>query len=175
MSFKIKPGNTSAALVAIQKKWASLLPDAPFAFVFMDDTLAKLYSMEMQMKKATMAATLIALLIVLLGVLGIVTQSISKRTKEAGIRKVLGASAFQVIVLFVKEFSLIILVANFIAWPLAFLVLSNWLNNYAYRIELTLVPFLMVGLILLALATFIISIRSLSLALSNPVKSLRTE
>jgi len=175
MSFKMKPGNTAASIAAIQKRWSVLLPDAPFAFSFMDDTLARLYSMEQQMKEASMAATAIALLIVLLGVFGIVSQSISKRTKEAGIRKVLGASAMQVILLFVKEFSLIMLVANVIAWPLAFIALRNWLNNYAYRIDLTLTPFLVVGFILLILVSTVISIRSIKIALMNPVKSLRTE
>jgi putative ABC transport system permease protein len=175
MSFKLRPGNTAASIAAIQKQWSVLLPDAPFAYSFMDDTLSRLYSMEQQMKKASMAASAIALLIVLLGVLGIVTQSISKRTKEVGIRKVLGASAAQVIVLFVKEFSIILLIANLVAWPLAFMALRNWLNNYAYRINLTASPFLIVGLILLVLVSAVISIRSIKIALMNPVKSLRTE
>ena len=175
MSFKLKPGNTVAAIAAIQKKWSAILPDAPFAYIFMDDTLDKLYQMEMQMKKASMAATVIALLIVLLGVLGIVTQSISKRTKEVGIRKVLGASVLQVIVLFAKEFSLIILIANCIAWPLAYIALQNWLNNYAYRIKLDLLPFVMVGFILLVLVAVLILIKTMSTALMNPVKGLRTE
>jgi putative ABC transport system permease protein len=175
MSFKLKPGNTAASIAAIQKQWSVLLPDAPFAYSFVDDTLSRLYSMEQQMKKASMAASAIALLIVLLGVLGIVTQSISKRTKEVGIRKVLGASAAQVIVLFVKEFSIILLIANLVAWPLAFMALRNWLNNYAYRINLTASPFLIVGLILLVLVSAVISIRSIKIALMNPVKSLRTE
>ena len=175
VSFKIKGSNTAAAIAAIQKKWAALLPDAPFAYSFMDDTLARLYSMEMQMKKASMAATVIALLIVLLGVLGIVTQSISKRTKEVGIRKVLGASVVQVIILFAKEFALITVIANAIAWPLAYVALNNWLNNYAYRIQLTMLPFVMVGLILLLLVSILITVKTVRTALTNPVKSLRTE
>ena len=175
MSFRLKPGNTAASIAAIQKKWSAIIPDAPFAYVFMDDTLAKLYQTEMQMKKASFAATVIAMLIVLLGVLGIVTQSISKRTKEVGIRKVLGASVLQVIVLFAKEFSLIILIANCIAWPLAYIALSKWLNNYAYRINLTFLPFVTVGFILLILVAVLISIKTMRTALTNPVKSLRTE
>ncbi len=175
MSFKIKPGNTAAAIAAIQNKWSVLMPDAPFAYSFMDDTLAKLYQMEMQMKKASMAATSIALVIVLLGVLGIVTQSISRRTKEVGIRKVLGASVLQVIILFAKEFSFIIIIANGIAWPLAYLGLHKWLDNYAYRINFTLLPFVMVGLILFALVALLISAKTISTALMNPVESLRTE
>ncbi len=175
LSFKIKPGNTAAVIAAIQKKWSVLLPDAPFAYTFMDDTLARLYSMELQMKKAATAATVIALLIVLLGVLGIVTQSIGKRTKEVGIRKVLGASAVNVILLFAKEFTVIIVAANLIAWPLAYFALRNWLNNYAYRIDLSLFPFIMVGLILLVLVMMLISAKTIKTAFTNPVKSLRSE
>lgn len=175
MSFRLKPGNTAASLSAVQKKWAVLFPDAPFAYTFMDDTLAKLYQMEMQMKKASMAATIIALVIVLLGVLGIVTQSISRRTKEVGIRKVLGATVTQVIVLFVKEFSLIILIANCIAWPIAYTALTRWLNNYAYRVDVTLLPFAIVGAILLSLVILLVAARTIKTALLNPVTSLRTE
>jgi putative ABC transport system permease protein len=175
MSFKLKPGNTAASLAAIQKKWSVLMPDAPFAYSFMDDTLARLYQMEMQMKKASSAATTIALIIVLLGVLGIVTQTISKRTKEVGIRKVLGASALQVTQLFAKEFSLILLIANIIAWPLAYFVMRNWLNNYAYRIALSPLPFVLVAITLLILMSLLIAVKTMKTALMNPVKSLRTE
>ncbi len=175
LSFKLKAGNTAASIAAIQKKWSTLIPDAPFDYVFMDNTLAKLYAKEIQIKKASEAATIIALVIVLLGVLGIVTQSITKRTKEVGIRKVLGASVMQVIALFAKEFSWLVLIANLIAWPLAYLAVSNWLNNYAYRIKLNVFPFLIVAITLAMLVAILILIKTMRTAASNPVKSLRTE
>jgi putative ABC transport system permease protein len=175
LSFKLKPGNTTAAIDALQKKWSQFFPDAPFDYSFMDDTLARLYTTEMQMKKASQAATMIALVIVLLGVLGIVTQSITRRTKEVGIRKVLGASVSQVILLFGKEFSKLILIANLVGWPLAYLAVNNWLNNYAYRIQLNFIPFLLVSMILILLVTLVIVIKTVRTATANPVNSLRTE
>ncbi len=175
LSFKIKPGNIAATIAELQKKWSVLLPDAPFDYTFMDDTLARLYTTEMQMKKASQAATVVALVIVLLGVLSIVMQSITRRTKEVGIRKVLGASVVEVIVLFAKEFFLLILIANLIAWPLAWLTVHNWLSNYAYRIQLNFMPFILVSLTLAGLVAALIIIKTFRTALENPVKSLRAE
>jgi putative ABC transport system permease protein len=167
MSFKLRPGNLAANLDALQHKWSALFPGSPFEYTFLDDTLAKLYQTELQMKKASQAATVVALLVVLLGVLSIATLSIARRVKEVGIRKVLGASALQVVWLFIKEFSALILVANIIAWPLAYFVLNNWLNNYAYRIELTVLPFISVALVLAALVGLVVVIKTIRTALSN--------
>ena len=175
LSFQLKPGNIAANIAALQQRWSQLLPDAPFDYSFMNDTLARLYTTEMQMKKASDAATIIALVIVLLSVLSIITQSITRRTKEIGIRKVLGASVVQVIVLFAKEFALILLIANLVAWPLAWLAANNWLGNYAYRISLNFMPFATVSLVLAALVAILIVLKTIRTALSNPVKSLRTE
>jgi len=175
LSFQLKSGNIASNIAALQQKWSQLLPDAPFDYSFMNDTLARLYTTEMQMKKASDAATIIALVIVLLGVLSIITQSITRRTKEVGIRKVLGASVVQVIMLFFKEFALILLIANLISWPLAWLTASNWLGNYAYRISLNFTPFITVSLVLVVLVAILIVLKTARTALSNPVKSLRTE
>ncbi len=92
LSFKIRPGNVSATIDALQKKWSALMPGAPFEYKFMDDALSKLYQSEIQLKKASYTATVLALIIVLLGVLGLISLSIQKRTKEIGISKVLGSS-----------------------------------------------------------------------------------
>ncbi|MES2647250.1 MAG: ABC transporter permease [Bacteroidota bacterium] len=175
LTFKLKPGNSMAAIATIQKKWSQLLPDAPFDYHFMDDTLGRLYTTEIQMKKASETATLIALLIVLLGVLGIVTQSITKRTKETGIRKILGASVAQIMLLFSKEFGILIIIANLVAWPLAYLLVSKWLNNYAYRVEVSPLPFVLVSGCIAILVAAIIVLKTLKTATANPVKNIRTE
>ena len=175
MSFQLKPGNIAADITAMQQKWSKLLPDAPFDYMFMNNTLARLYSTEMQMKKASDAATIIALVIVLLGVLSIITQNITRRTKEVGIRKVLGASVVQIILLFVKEFAYILLIANLVAWPIAWVTVNNWLGNYAYRIALNGTPFITVSLVLGILIMILIVLKTVRTSLSNPVKSLRTE
>ena len=175
LSFKLKPGNVSTGIEAIQKKWATLLSGSSFEYSFMDDTLNKLYAAELQLKKAAYAATLLSLVIVLLGVLGLISLSIHKRVKEIGIRKVLGASVFNIMLLFVKEFVVIILIAAIVACPVAWWVMNNWLNNYAYHIAISLLPFVWSIIILAVITLLLIGFQTIKAAIANPVKSLRTE
>lgn len=175
LSFRVKPGNLSQTLSALESKWATVLPGAPFDYKFMDDTLGFMYRSELQLKKAAQTATLLALVIVLLGVLGIVSLSITRRMKEVGIRKVLGASGMQIIVLFLKDFAWMIVLANLIAWPLAYLALEQWLNNFVYRIHINWVPFITVAAILTALIAVIVAIQTIIKALTNPIRNLRSE
>lgn len=175
LSFKLKPGNIASSVEAIQKKWSQLMPGSSFEYTFMDDTLKKLYANEIQLKKAAYAATMLSLVIVLLGVLGLVALSIHKRIKEIGIRKVLGASTAGIMHLFIKEFALVIIVAACIASPVAYLVMSKWLNNYATHIDISPTPFILSMLTLVVITVLLIGIQTMKAALSNPVKSLRTE
>jgi ABC-type antimicrobial peptide transport system permease subunit len=175
LSFKIKPGNVAATIEAIQKKWATLLPGSSFEYSFMDDTLKKLYASEIQLKKAAYSASVLSLIIALLGVLGLVSLNIQKRIKEIGIRKVLGASLPNVVSLFVKEFIVIIVIAGAIACPLAWLLMKNWLNNYAYRVRLTALPFLWAVIGLGLITVLLIGLQTAKAVLQNPVKNLRTE
>ncbi len=175
LSFKMQPGNITATIDAIQKKWTSLMPGAPFEYKFMDDTLARLYKTEIQLKKASYTATVLALIIVLLGVLGLISLSIQKRTKEIGIRKVLGSSVAGIILLFIKEFLLVIIIAGFVACPLAYIIMQRWLNEYAYRINITYQPFIISIIALGFITALVICIQTIKAAVANPVKSLRTE
>ncbi len=175
MSFKLKPGNIKASIDAVQKKWSSLLPGAPFEYKFMDDTLANLYKSEIQLKKASYTATALALVIVLLGVLGLVSLSIQKRTKEIGIRKVLGSSVLGIVSLFIKEFLLTILIGGLVAAPLAYMIIHSWLQNYAYRINITPGPFIISIFVLGLITALIICLQTIKTALANPVDSLRSE
>ena len=174
-SFRIKPGNIAANVGAIQKKWSSVMPGAPFEYKFMDDTLANVYNSEIQLKKATYTATVLTLIIVLLGVVGLISLSIQKRTKEIGIRKVLGSSVTAIISLFIKDFVWVIVIGGLVAFPLAYLIMHNWLQNYAYRITITATPFV-VSIVCLGFVTaLLICLQTIKAAMSNPVKSLRTE
>lgn len=175
MSFKIKPGNVNASLLALQAKWSTLLPSTPFAYSFMDDTLKKLYESEIQLKKAAQAATIISMVIVVLGVVGLTSVSVQKRTKEIGIRKVLGAEIASIIALFLKEFLVVVLVAGVVAIPIAWYLMSAWLNDYTYRIPITAQPFLIAVFFLGLITTLLISLQIAKAGSSNPVKSLRTE
>jgi len=141
----------------------------------MDDTLKRLYAAELQLKKSSYTATLLSLIIVLLGVIGLVSLSIQKRTKEIGVRKVLGASVSSIMSLFMKEILWVILIAGLVACPIAWLIMNNWLRNYAYRISLTAEPFLISVAGLVLISTLLIAIQTLKAGTDNPVKSLRTE
>jgi putative ABC transport system permease protein len=174
-SFKIKPGDIGNSIAALQKKWNTLMPGTPFEYTFMDDTLAKLYKSEIQLKKASYTATGLALIIVLLGVLGLISLSIQKRTKEIGIRKVLGSSVTGIMSLFIKEFLLVVLIAGIVACPLAYIIMNKWLQGYAYRIDITARPFLISILILGFITALLICLQTIKAAIANPVNSLRSE
>ncbi len=174
-SIKLKPGDMQKNIAALQKQWSLVLPDAPFEYHFMDDALAHIYQTEIQLKKASVIATVLAVAIVLLGVLGLISLSIQKRTREIGIRKVLGASVAGVISLFIKEFLAIVVFAGLVACPLAYLLMHNWLKDYAYRVDITGYPFVVSLALLTGVTALLIALQTIKAALSNPVKSLRTE
>ena len=175
LSFKIKPGNITASIDAIQKKWSRLLPGSSFEYTFMDDTLKHLYATEIQLKKAAYTATTLALIIVLLGVLGLISLSIQKRVKEISIRKVLGASVRHITLLFIKEFLLVILIAGIIACPIAYFIMQGWLNNYAYRINMSIQPFVWPVTALAIVTLLLIILQTLKEAMANPINNLKNE
>jgi putative ABC transport system permease protein len=174
-SFRLAPGSTRQTIAGIEQKWHDLFPDAPFDYAFMDETLQKLYQTELQLQRAAYLATGLALLIVLLGVVGLVSLSVSRRTKEVGIRKVLGASVLGIVGLFLQEYIWTFLLANVIAWPIAYWVVTGWLADYAYHVAVTAWPFVLVGLSLALVTGLVVSFQSIKAALMNPVKSLRSE
>ncbi|MEI9908186.1 MAG: ABC transporter permease [Bacteroidota bacterium] len=174
-SFKLKPGNTGNSIAALQKQWSALMPGAPFEYKFMDDTLKKLYKSELQLKQASYTATILSFVIVLLGVTGLVSLSIQKRTKEIGIRKVLGSSVSSIITLFMKEFLWVIFIAGVIACPVAWFIMNGWLSDYAYRISLTAAPFVISVAGLALITALLIVVQTIKAGTANPVKNLRTE
>jgi putative ABC transport system permease protein len=174
-SFRINPGNVAASVEAIHKKWNLLMNGAPFEYKFMDDTLARVYQSEIRLRKASYTATALALIIVLLGILGLISLSIQKRTKEIGIRKVLGSSVAAIVLLFIKDFLRVVIVAGIIACPLAYMIMNKWLENYAYRINITALPFVISIFCLGVITVLLICGQTIKTAFANPVKSLRTE
>ena len=175
LSFRIKPNNMVAMIGEIQKKWTYLLPGSSFEYSFMDETLMKLYSSEIQLKKAAYFASVLALIIVLLGIIGLVSLSIHKRNKEIGIRKILGASSPVIIKLFLNEFFTIILLACVMAIPLSYFIMESWLNNYVYRINISAKPFIFSIGTLIIITILLIGGLTWKAANANPVESLRSE
>jgi ABC-type antimicrobial peptide transport system permease subunit len=175
LSIKLKPGDMQSSIAALQKRWSRLMPDAPFEYHFMDETIANLYKTEVQLKKASYIAGMLTIVIVLLGVVGLISLSIQKRTREIGIRKVLGASVSGIINLFLKEFLGVVFIAGLISCPLAYLIMHNWLSSYAYRINIGALPFVSSILLLSIVTVTLISLQTIKAAISNPVRSLRSE
>lgn len=173
LNFKLSSGNIQAHTEALQKKWLELFPDTPFEYKFMDESLAKMYKTEIQLKKASLLACFLALIIVLFGVIGLVSLSIQKRTKEIGIRKVLGSKVIAILVLFIKEFVFVILLASVFVSPFIYFVMYKWLQQYAYRIEITAYPFLFSIFLLTGITSIIIGLQTYKTALANPAKSLK--
>ncbi|MDB5134791.1 MAG: hypothetical protein JWP37_1394 [Mucilaginibacter sp.] len=174
-SIKLNTSNLDATINAIQKKCKALFPDAGFEYSFMDDKFQTLYQSELQLKKATDIATTLNLLIVFTGIFGVVAFTLTKRTKEIAVRKVLGADVKNIISLFLKEYGVLIIISNMIAWPLAYLITAKWLENYAYRISQSWAPYFFVCFFILITAFVLIAAQCFKAALVNPVKSLKTE
>ena len=151
------------------------MPGTPFEYTFMDDSLKRVYKAELQLEKASYIATILSLIIVLLGVLGLISLSIQKRTKEIGIRKILGSSVQGIIGLFVKEFLLVIALSALIACPLAYFLMNGWLSDYVYRVNITVQPFILTLGVLGCITAILIILQTCKTALANPVKSLRSE
>jgi putative ABC transport system permease protein len=175
LTLKIAPSNLSKSMAALENKWRQLMPDAPFEYTFMDETLQKLYQSEIQLKKASQVATVLSIVIVLLGILGMVSLNVARRTREVGIRKVLGASGMSVVALFLKEFLLVMIFAVAVAFPLAFFAMKKWLETYAYRIDIGWATFAEIGFAFLILITALVCLQTYKAALMNPVRSLKSD
>ncbi|MFI5185937.1 MAG: ABC transporter permease, partial [Chitinophagales bacterium] len=175
LSVKLNTANVDNTINALQEKCKVLFPDAGFEYSFMDDKFQSLYKSELQLKRAAGIATGLNLIIVFLGIVGVVAFTLTKRVKEIAVRKVLGAGIKNIILLFIKEYAWLIIIANIIAWPLAYMVMNHWLQNFAYRIQQGIAPFIFVGAFIFLVAFSLIAAQCFKAANANPVKSLRTE
>ena len=174
-SFRLASGNLPEAVDALEKKWKEVFPQTPFVYAFMDKNLQDLYKTELQLSKASGIATVLVLIIAGLGMLGLVAMNVSQRTREIGIRKVLGATVSAILVMLSKEYIRLILVALMPAIPAAFFLTSRWLDEFAYRIHIAWWMYAMPVSFVLLLVILVVTGQSLKTALANPVDSLRTE
>ncbi|HLX91587.1 MAG TPA: FtsX-like permease family protein [Puia sp.] len=175
MNLRLSTRDFPNAVENIKKKWKELLPEAPFEYAFMDDNFQALYRSETQLRKATNIATVLNLIVVFMGIFGVVAFTLTKRSKEIAMRKVLGADVKSILSLFVKEYLWLIVIASAIAWPLAYMISNKWLENYAYKIDQTVWPYLAVFAFILATTVVLISAQCIKAAVVSPVKSLRAE
>jgi putative ABC transport system permease protein len=162
-------------LQAIEKTWKAILPGRPFEYYFLDESFRNLYQSETKLRTIVATFTVIGIVIACMGLFGLVTLSMEKRTKEIGIRKVLGASVRGIVGMISGEFLKLVLLANLIAWPIAYYGVTTWLQEFAYRTEASLWIFALTGAATLALAFLTLAVQALRAATANPVKSLRYE
>lgn len=172
---KIDLANAKTTLAAIERTWSEMHPDQIFEYQFLDEQIAKFYETEALMLKLIQAFAAIAIFIGCLGLYGLVSFMATQKTKEIGIRKVLGSSTGQIVWIFAREFSRLILIAFVVAAPIAWYAMNAWLKNFEYKITLSIDVFMLAiaGTFLIAMLT--IGYRAISAALMNPVKSLRSE
>ncbi|UFH56958.1 ABC transporter permease [Spirosoma sp. KNUC1025] len=164
-----------AALATLEKAWKATFPNQVFEYQFLDKTLAQAYNNEVRTSKLIETSTLIAILIACLGLFGLATFTAEQRTKEIGVRKVLGASVISIITLMTRDFLKLVLIAVLIASPIAWYAMSQWLQNFEFKVEIQWWVFALTGLLLVIIALLTVSFQSVKAALMNPVKSLRSE
>ncbi|HMK02690.1 MAG TPA: FtsX-like permease family protein, partial [Ferruginibacter sp.] len=175
MLVNAKEGDMGKLLAKIEKSWHALNPNEPFEYSFLDEDFQKNYIAESRLASIVGYFTIIAIFISCLGLFGLATFSAEQRTKEIGIRKVMGASVANVVGLLSKDFLKLVLVAIVIASPLAWYAMNKWLQDFAYRISLAWWIFLLAGFVAVLIAFVTISFQAIRSASANPVKSLRTE
>ena len=168
-------GTWKSALQKIEQSWKQVYPDFDFKYEFFDEGIASFYKSEQNMSSLMKWATGLAILISCLGMLGLVIYTTNQRVKEIGVRKVLGASVTQIVSLLSKEFVLLVILAFVIASPLAWWAIRDWLNDFTYRTDISWWIFALSGLLMIAGALVTLSFQTIRSAMSNPVKSLRSE
>jgi putative ABC transport system permease protein len=162
-------------LAEVEKKWKAFEPDRAFEYSFLDEDFAALYNAEESMQGVVGNFSLLAILIACLGLFGLASFTMQQRTKEIGVRKVLGASVTSIVGLLLKEFVKLIVMAMLIASPIAYYTMSRWLHDFAYRIEIGVLTFALAGGLALAIALLTVSAQAIKTALANPVEVLRYE
>jgi putative ABC transport system permease protein len=175
LSIKVKSENVAETIDAVAKIWKSVAPHRPFLYSFLDDNFNRQYQADFMFRKLFTTFSCLAIFIACLGLLGLATYTAQQRTKEIGIRKVLGADVGNIVSLLSKDFIVLVFIAILIATPVSWYTMNKWLEGFAYRIVINPLVFVLAGCIALLIAVFTISFQSIKSALMNPVASLKTE
>ena len=175
MALKIRSKDMSNTLAFIERAWNEFAPEYPFTYSFLDESIDRLYDGEEQTARIIRTFSIIAIAIACLGLFGLAAFAAERRTKELGIRKVLGASVSNLIFMLSSEFTKWVLLSNILAWPLAYFAMRRWLQSFAYRINIEIWPFILAAAFALVIALFTVSYQAVRAALTNPVETLRYE
>jgi ABC-type antimicrobial peptide transport system permease subunit len=172
---RLRPGNPSSALKHFGQVWAKANPGFPYEYEFLDEAFNRMYTNEDKLSRILFSFAVLAVFISCLGLLGLSSYTAEEKTKEIGIRKVLGASPWRIISLFSMNFAKLVMIANAIAWPAAYVLMQRWLQDYAYRTTIGIWVFALAGGLGLFIALLSVGYQTLRAATANPVDSLRYE
>ena len=175
VAVKLLPGNTEATLDYLKGTWEQFVPNRNFDYFFLDDDLNQLYKAEENLGRIFTLFSLLAIFVACLGLFALASFTAEQRTKEIGIRKTLGASVSGITLLLSKEFVMLVLVANLIAWPVAWFAMNRWLQDFAFHTSIDPAIFLLAGISALFIAVLTVSYQSIKAALTNPVDALKHE
>jgi putative ABC transport system permease protein len=175
ISVRFSGGNLKSEIDFLESTWKSVAGDQDFQYQFLDDALAAAYQQEQRLGNIVSYASLLSIFIACMGLFGLATLVVVRRTKEIGIRKVLGANTGRIVTMISKDFVVLVLVASLVAFPLAWWALSKWLQDFAYRVNIPWWIFGASAILAMVVALITVSVQAIRAALMNPVKSLRTE
>jgi putative ABC transport system permease protein len=175
LSISVSASNITATMAAVKKEWKKIIPNKPLSYYFLDEFFNRQYKGEEQFGKLFFNFALLAIFLSCLGLLGLTSYTTMQRTKEIGIRKVMGASVSNILYLLSRDFLKLVVISFFVAAPLSWYVMQKWLIDFAYRTTISWKVFLVAGVIAMFIAIITVSFQALKAAISNPVNSLRTE
>lgn len=175
IDIKLKSGNLQQSIAEIEAVWTELFPQRPFEYTFLDEHIGQMYRSEQQLTKVISILSGLAIIIASLGLFGLASFTVRQRMKEMGIRKVLGATVPQIVMILSKKFTLLVMIAFTVAAPVTYYLMDTWMAGYEYQVGIGLGIFLLVGVASWGIALITVSAQSLGVARSNPVKTLRID
>ncbi|MEP6362069.1 MAG: FtsX-like permease family protein, partial [Balneola sp.] len=175
LAVRVRSEDLETVISGLEKTWNTFSNGVPFEYSFLQDDISLLYDAEKKFLQLFSIFTTLAIIISCLGILGLVAFAVNQKMKEIGIRKVLGANVVDIIWSFAKSYSQLIIISNLLAWPIAYVLMKDWLEDFAYRVPISMLEFVIAGAIIFLISIGTISIVAYKAALLNPVKSLKSE
>jgi putative ABC transport system permease protein len=175
IAVRLRGENISSTLSLLERTWTRVSDGMPFAYEFLDERVAGQYFAEDRWRDIVQYSSIFSFLVACLGLFGLTSLAVAKRTREVGIRKVLGASVAGIVMMFSRDFTRLILIANVIAWPAAYFVMDHWLDNFAYRTGINISLFILTAVIALGIALLTMALQAIKAAFANPVEAIKYE
>jgi putative ABC transport system permease protein len=175
ISVRLKSGDIGNSIQMLKEAWKKHVPNQDFEYKFLDESIAMQYQQEKRTSIIVQLASVLSIFIACMGLFGLATMTVARRTKEIGIRKVLGATVSNIVGLLSQDFIKLVILASLIAFPVAWYAMDSWLKDFEYRISVSWWIYLLAGVVALTIALLTVSFQAIKAAISNPIKNLRTE